>query len=83
MTSQEEQKKYILMETNQHAATMYHNYHLAGGRKTGVLRIKQQHMIKQHYCITSSLVTKIRILSYYLVSKLFTYCLGTLPQQSH
>lgn len=57
MTSQEEQKKNILMETNQHAATMYHDYHLAGGRGKGVLR-KKQHMIKQHYCITPSLVTK-------------------------
>lgn len=57
MTSQEEQKKNILMETNQHAVTMYHDY-LAGGRGTGVLRKKQQHMIKQHYCIRPSLVTK-------------------------
>lgn len=45
------------METNQHAATMYHDYHLAGGRGKGVLR-KKQHMIEQHYCITLSLVTK-------------------------
>lgn len=63
MTSQEEQKKNILMETNQYAATMYHNYHLAVGRKTGVLRKKQQHMIKQQYCITPSLVTKKSLLT--------------------